>query len=252
MAVTSGTAPHLLVGLGEESHFRAVRVLEHGLDGVSFLLHAEGRQIPLETQVPGRHVIHAFLAAAAIARWMGLEWTEIQQAVAEARVDIRQRLLRGLSGMLIIDDSYNAAPASMKAALGLLESSPGGHVAVLGDMLELGSGEADAHAQVGIEAARVADWLVVLGPRAAWIAESAERAGLSRSRIMRVGSKRGAARSVLDIVARPVTVGASHTPTMPSDPARHRADAPIQWSVLVKGSRGMEMEEVVDILRGQV
>jgi UDP-N-acetylmuramoyl-tripeptide--D-alanyl-D-alanine ligase len=256
MAETSGIAPSVLVGFAECCHYRAASVVERGLEGVSFVLHAEGRSIPLETRVPGGHLVHAFLAAAAIGRHLGMEWAEVSHAVEAARVEVRQRILRDRPGVLIIDDSYNSAPMSIKSALSLLRASPGQHVAVLGDMLELGPGEESAHREVGAWTAEVADWLVARGPRAGWIAESANRAGMPETRIRRAATNAEAARAVLDIVTGKILAGARPGPTMPSEPEGRAAalelrESIVKWSILVKGSRGMEMEEVVERLRSE-
>jgi UDP-N-acetylmuramoyl-tripeptide--D-alanyl-D-alanine ligase len=233
MAVSSGIAPTSLVGRAPDCDVRALEVTAHGLEGLSITVRAEGREIRLRTHVPGEHTVHAFLAAIAVARFLGLDWETIA-AVAEAtRVDVRQRMLRGPDGMLIIDDSYNAAPLSVAAALELLKVAPGRKIAVLGDMLELGAEEEEAHRQVGGRAAEVADWLVVRGPRSAWIAEEAERLGFPAARVRRAGTNQETVEVVRSIVAEPGDTDTN------------------QWAVLVKGSRGMRMEEVVSGLRGE-
>ncbi len=228
MAVTSGVAKPILVGLAADSEYRAADVTSRGLDGLSFTLHAEGRTLDLQTRVPGAHTVHAILSAIVIAREMGMEWDAITEAVAAARLDERQRILRDSEGILIIDDSYNAAPMSVNAALSLLDASPGAKVAVLGDMLELGPGEEVSHRLVGQRAAQVVDWLVARGPRSRWIAEEAQRAGLAADRVIRVDTNDDAVRTVRAIV----TPGQG------------------EWAILVKGSRGMVMEEIVQGLRG--
>ena len=81
---------------------------------------------------------------------------------------------------LILDDTYNASPASMMAALNLLSDLVGRKVAVLGDMLELGQYEKHGHEMVGIRAAQVVDKLVTLGERGKMIAEAALAAGWNK------------------------------------------------------------------------
>jgi UDP-N-acetylmuramoyl-tripeptide--D-alanyl-D-alanine ligase len=81
------------------------------------------------------------------------------------------------NGAMILDDSYNASPASMLAALGVLADMPGRRVALLGDMLELGSAEAEGHRDVGEAAAAVTDALFTIGPRGPQIAGAAKAAG---------------------------------------------------------------------------
>ncbi len=269
MAQTSGVAPVLLIGSSPNCDYRALEVTVHGLEGLSFSLSAEGRRIPFRTRVPGTHTVQAFLSGVAVGRAMGMEWNELQEAVEQVELDARQRILRGPEGMLIIDDSYNAAPLSMNAALDLLRAAPGTKIAVLGDMLELGQGEEDAHRQIGERAAEVADWLIVRGQRSSWIAEGAAQRGLPADRSLQAGSNADAVETVRAIVTRKrvpggtkagATAGApSGSRTMTSaKPGMGEPVAPrfivgdIQWSVLVKGSRGMRMEEVVQGLRGDV
>ena len=96
--------------------------------------------------------------------------------------------------MTLVDDTYNASPRSVVAALDLLADLPGRHAAVLGEMLELGDAADEGHRLVGEAAARTADWLVVVGAGAAGIAEGAEAAGMDRSRVIRVRDAEGAAR----------------------------------------------------------
>lgn len=230
MAETSGIARSVLVGVHHTADYRAADVRAHGLDGCSFTLHAEGQSMEVRTGVPGAHTVHAFLSAAAVARALDMPWSEVKDALESVRLDLRQRLLRRGERVLIIDDSYNAAPMSMHASLELLAAAPGTKIAVLGDMLELGSLEERSHREVGARAARIADWLVVRGERSRWLAESAEAGGLPGERVIRAGSNAAAVAAV----ERIMTAG---------------ADA--DWAILVKGSRGMEMEEVVAGLRGE-
>ena len=138
----------------------------------------------------------------------------------------RGELIR-LGEVTILDDSYNAAPATMLAALDVLASLPGRRVAVLGEMLELGPESDQGHVEVGRAAARVADLLVVVGEDAGGIADGAREAGLDADRIFEVDDAE-AAHDVL----RPRLV--------PGD------------VVLVKASRGIELDRLVATLRREL
>jgi hypothetical protein len=89
-------------------------------------------------------------------------------------VPARLQAKAGINGATILDDCYNASPASMLAALSVLAESPGRRMALLGDMLELGSAEAEGHQAVGQEAAKVVDGLFTVGPRGALIAAAVD------------------------------------------------------------------------------
>jgi UDP-N-acetylmuramoyl-tripeptide--D-alanyl-D-alanine ligase len=230
MARASGTAPSILVGVGPDADYRADHIEARGLDGATFTLVAEGQTHEIHTSVPGTHTVHAFLGAAAVARSLDMTWAEVKDALENVRIDVRQRILRRGDHVLIIDDSYNAAPMSMHASLSLLAASPGTKIAVLGDMLELGALEEQAHREVGERAAQVADWLIALGPRSEWLADSAQLQGLPAERVLRTTSNSEAVAAVEQIIA---------ASTASSDGSE------IDWAILVKGSRGMEMEEVV-------
>jgi UDP-N-acetylmuramoyl-tripeptide--D-alanyl-D-alanine ligase len=96
---------------------------------------------------------------------------------------LRLVAVRSKTGALLLDDTYNASPESMLAALNLLDELEGRKVAVLGDMLELGPYEKQGHEMVGLRAARVADALLTLGPRGHLIAKAAQRSGMERTNI---------------------------------------------------------------------
>jgi UDP-N-acetylmuramoyl-tripeptide--D-alanyl-D-alanine ligase len=248
MATASGVAPVVLIGTAGDCQYRATDVTAQGLDSLTLTIEAAGQRVPLHTRVPGTHTVHAFLSGVAVGRALGMTWPEMVEAVELVRLDTRQRVLRGPESMLIIDDSYNAAPLSMNAALELLRVAPGTKIAVLGDMLELGDQEEAAHRQVGERAAEVADWLIVRGPRSGWIAEGATRRGFSPDRIVRVDSNAGAVETVRSIAGPGESIV---TRTMAgANPGLAEPERNVEWSVLVKGSRGMRMEEVVQGLRG--
>ena len=275
MAITSGIAPVRLVGLAPDCDYRAADVASEGLGGLSFTIRAEGRQVRVRTRVPGRHTIHAFLSAAAVARQGGMEWDELQGSFADVRLETRQRVIAGPQDMVVVDDTYNASPLSMKAALELLSAIPGTKIAVLGDMLELGAEEETAHRDIGARAAELADWLIARGPRSRWIAEEARRRGMPAGRVRAVDSNAEAAAAVAEIAglqgrhhgetisardagARTMTASRGRSQAVPSEGERQVTGEPgaaggttgrAQWAVLVKGSRGMRMEDVVPALR---
>jgi len=250
MAATTGVARTVLVGIGEACDYRAEEIHAHGLEGLSFRLRAPEAVLEIRSRIPGRHTVHALLAAAAAARELGLPWERVREGLEGAEMTVRQRRIRTRDDLLLIDDAYNAAPLSMRAALELLEASPGEKIAVLGDMLELGPDEVDAHHQVGAWAAETVDWLVARGPRAAWIADAALRRGLSPTRIVRAETNAAAAEAVRHIVGAAIPMTASTgRPTISSELDKTREP---RWTVLVKGSRGMAMEEIVDSLRGSL
>ena len=134
----------------------------------------------------GRHAVHNALAAAAVGGAAGLDLDAIATGLtAGSDATHRGELIR-LGEVTILDDSYNAAPATMLAALDVLASLPGRRVAVLGEMLELGRRATQGHVEVGRAAARVADLLVVVGEDAGGIADGAREAGLDADRIFEV------------------------------------------------------------------
>jgi UDP-N-acetylmuramoyl-tripeptide--D-alanyl-D-alanine ligase len=136
-------------------------------------------------------------------------------------------LVPARSGATMIDDCYNANPSSMEAALRTLAFLPrGSRIAVLGDMLELGEQAETTHQEIGALAAQTVDRLVVLGDFAPVVVSAARRAGLSSDRAVEVGSAEEAVRVVIPYL----------------NP---------QARVLVKGSRGMHLEKVVEGLRAR-
>jgi UDP-N-acetylmuramoyl-tripeptide--D-alanyl-D-alanine ligase len=148
-----------------------------GLEGISFMLEYGGESLRVRTRLPGRHLLPNALAAAAVALVEGMTLDEVAQALAVARIPLRLHVYRGRNDSTILDDTYNASPASMLAALELLADLPGRRIAVLGDMRELGSEEREGHRIVGREAARVAQVIYAVGELGYLIGEEAKRAG---------------------------------------------------------------------------
>ena len=116
----------LFYGLAEGAAVRATDVSSRGLDGVSFRLHYEGRSVAVETKLPGRHIVSNALAAAAVGLADGLSLEDVAGGLATADVQVRIRTHVGRNGATLIDDTYNASPASTLAALDLLAEIRGG------------------------------------------------------------------------------------------------------------------------------
>lgn len=174
----------LLFGLSEQCDVRATDVVSRGLNGVSFTIEYESKRVEASCPLPGKHHVYPALAAAAVAVNEGMSLGEVAAALAEARPELRLRVAPGLNGSTIIDDSYNASPASMLAALDLLSELPGRRVAVLGDMLELGAAEEEGHRRVGERAASACDVLFVTGERGRTIGDAARAAGHGDVRVL--------------------------------------------------------------------
>jgi UDP-N-acetylmuramoyl-tripeptide--D-alanyl-D-alanine ligase len=194
-----------------------------GLEGIRFRLHYRRETLHLRVPLIGRHSVHTALRAAAVGLTDGLSWQEIVDGLQTGRAQLRLVAVRTESGAIILDDTYNASPESTLAALNLLEDLEGRKIAVLGDMLELGQYEEQGHRMVGARAAEVANVLVTVGDRAKIIASAAANSGLSTSKIKEFD----AAEQTFDFLRENLTS---------------------QDVVLVKGSRGMQMEVIVAAL----
>ncbi len=214
----------LRFGLGPQAELRASDLQSFGLEGIACRLHHADTSLDLRLPLPGRHSIYTALAAAAAGLVLGLTWPEIVAGLQHAVLTERVQTLPGLSGATLIDDSYNAAPISTLAALDLLGDLPGRKLAVLGDMLELGAAEDEGHRAVGRRAAEVSDWLITVGPRARLTAKAAREAGMHAACVLACADTDEASRIVRPLLG-------------PGD------------YVLIKGSRGMEMERIVAALR---
>ncbi len=209
-------------GLSPQCQVRGEGLESHGLDGISFYLCARGERVPVRSPMPGRHNLHNLLAAAAVALEMGMTLEEVASALACARTDLRLRVVEGPRGSTIIDDSYNASPPSVLAALDLLGELPGRRLALLGDMRELGPADEEGHRQVGVRAAATTDVLLLVGERAPLMAEAAREAGHRDVRVL-LDKEEAAA-----LLAREL---------QPGD------------YLLVKASRALALETVVEALR---
>ena len=124
----------------------------------------EGAELQMQLPLAGRHNVLNSLAAAAAAHAVGASGEEIQTGLSQAHaVEGRLNLLPGRGGAMIIDDSYNANPASAKAALDYLSGKAGRRIFVLGDMAELGLNAGKFHSEVGEYARDRCDALITIG-----------------------------------------------------------------------------------------
>jgi UDP-N-acetylmuramoyl-tripeptide--D-alanyl-D-alanine ligase len=215
-------------GLGPGADVRATDVESHGVRGTSFTLRAPWGVRRLRSATPGRHLVPHALAAATVADHFSVPLEEVDEALAQgSHADHRMALVEATGGATIIDDTYNASPISVAAALEVLGESPlaagRARYAVLGDMLELGPDEERLHREIGARAAGVADALVAVGERGRWIAEGATTAGLRRV------SRADDADDAAQVVARDLAPGVGDL-------------------LLVKGSRGIELDRLVAAL----
>ena len=214
-------------GFAEDADVRAEEVESAGLDGMRFVLRAAGERRPVTIPTLGRLAVHNGLAAAAVGIAAGVDLDQIVQGLATGwSAPHRGQIVRA-GGVTIIDDSYNASPGSVKAALELLGGLPGRRVAVLGEMLELGDGHIAGHLDVGEAAAGVADLLVVVGDEALAIADGARDAGLDPARVLLLHDREAA----LDALR----------------PRLREGDV-----VLVKASRGIALDLLVDALKAEL
>jgi UDP-N-acetylmuramoyl-tripeptide--D-alanyl-D-alanine ligase len=135
--------------------------------------------------VLGEHIMSAALAALSVALAKGMTLEQACLALSSwETAPGRMRIIDGISGSIIIDDSYNASPVAVHAALDVLQSLTAHHrIAVLGDMLELGQYSDEEHRKVGAHVALFADALVVVGRRARGIAEAAIASGMNKERV---------------------------------------------------------------------
>lgn len=211
-------------GLSPEADLWANKVEGLGLEGVRFVMHYRGDSIHVRVPLLGQHSVHTVLRATAVGLTEGMTWQEIVSGLRSSQSQLRLMAVQGPRGSLILDDTYNAAPTSVIAALNLLSELEGRRLAVLGDMLELGEFEEAGHRMVGGRAAQVAQELLVVGERARWIADEAVRAGLPESRIVRCPDNQAATAYLREKVVE--------------------GDV-----VLIKGSRGMRMDQIVAALQ---
>jgi UDP-N-acetylmuramoyl-tripeptide--D-alanyl-D-alanine ligase len=171
-------------GIDPEADLWADNVEGLGLEGIRFRMHYQNETLHVHVPMIGQHSVHTALRAAAVGLADGLTWQEIVDGLHQGHMQLRLTAVRSESGALLLDDTYNASPESMLAALNLLFELDGQKVAVLGDMLELGQYEKQGHEIVGVRAAEVADRLVTVGTLGHLIANSARRAGMQFGKIV--------------------------------------------------------------------
>jgi UDP-N-acetylmuramoyl-tripeptide--D-alanyl-D-alanine ligase len=170
-------------GLDPSSDLWADELEGLGLEGIRFRIHYQKEILHVHVPMIGQHSVHTALRAAAVGLANGLTWQEILDGLNQGHNQLRLMAVRTEIGALLLDDTYNASPESMLAALNLLAELGGHKVAVLGDMLELGPYEKQGHEMIGVRAAEVADILVTVGMRGHMIATAARKAGLEARKI---------------------------------------------------------------------
>lgn len=181
------------------------------------------REIEANISAIGQTHISAVLAAVAVAKAMGIEDSLVQKGLMNYRpAPSRLSIIGGIKHSVIIDDSYNAAPNSMREAFAVLARMPNEHkIAVLGNMLELGAISDSAHEEVGKAAAGLGlDHLITVGESGRIIADSARAAGLDENKILSFDTSDEARKTVQNLL-KPAS------------------------AILVKGSQGVRMEKIV-------
>ncbi len=212
-------------GVEKSADVMAKEIRLRGAEGTSFKLILEGEEIEVNLPLLGRHFVPNALSAIAVASLFGIEVKKAKEALERFRpFPMRMEIIHLEGGKTLINDAYNANPRSMELALETLAEikGKGRAIAVLGDMLELGDFTEEAHRQIGEKVEELSiDLLLTMGEKAPLVVESAVRHGFEpkRTRVMESHSE---AISILKEVAQ-------------------EGD----W-ILIKGSRRMAMEKIVE------
>ncbi len=211
-------------GLDPSADLWADAIESRGLEGISFRAHHGDDAVYIKAPLLGRHSVHTVLAGIATGLVLGLGWDEIVAGLQHEDAQLRVFVVQGVGGATIIDDTYEAVPSSALAALNLLAELDGRRIVVMGDMIGLGAVEEEAHRMVGRRAAEVAQELVCVGPRARWIASEAVASGMPAEHILVLEHNNDVIDALVSLLR-------------PGD------------YVLVKGSYGVAMEQIVAALQ---
>jgi UDP-N-acetylmuramoyl-tripeptide--D-alanyl-D-alanine ligase len=210
-------------GIDQRADIKASGIKQDG-EFTDFTLDAKGSTVNVRLRTVGRHNIYNALAAAAAAVAVGMPLESIKRGLDEFAPVAMRSELKVVKGRTVLADHYNANPGSVKAALETLVTlRPGARsVAVLGDMLELGPSAGEDHRAIGRIAAHLGvDVLIAVGPLAKLMLEGAHEAGMPRERLFAAGSHAEAA-------------------------VRLAKESKNGDAVLIKGSRGMKMEKILE------
>jgi UDP-N-acetylmuramoyl-tripeptide--D-alanyl-D-alanine ligase len=223
----------LTFGTAGQADVRAAEVEDRGLSGLSFRLRAAGKVLPVESPLPGLHNLQNIVAAVATGVALGLDAEELLKGLGRIELSpLRSRISEYDGGWTLFNDAYNSNPVALKHTLRVISRSNGFNrrVAVLGDMLELGAGELEAHRECGAFLALSGiDELITVGPLAATLAEAAVAAGFEAGKVIAVPDSASAIAPTIQAIER----------------------NPPGTLVLVKGSRGVKMEKIVSELAGR-
>ena len=213
-------------GIEHDAEYRATNIRDRGLLGTRFTLVAERRELELELVLPGRHNLENLLAAIAAARIVGISWENIERGVAEVKPAYHRGVIIPWRGATIYDDTYNSNPYALARTLELMtQAEATRRVAVIGDMLELGEQEMDFHRQAGRAIPRSIDVVVGVGTRVEALLAGAREAGFAEANLRHFADAHAAGAFLRAFV-------------QPGD------------LVLVKGSRGVGLDQAVAMLEG--
>lgn len=218
---TKGVYKRISIGNNGKSDFIISDIADKGEEGISFTLEHEFQTQRFEMPVPGRHnAVNASLAVAA-ATELGITMAEAAKGLSKMELTDKRLNIKGRNGIKVIDDTYNASPDSMKAGIDVLMASKGMRkIAVLADMLEMGKESPEYHREVGRYAGqKKVDLLIAVGADAKYIAEGAADE-LEAENIRYYSNKKDLLKEIMNILQ-------------------------LGDMVLVKGSRGMAMDQIV-------
>ena len=214
--------------IDHEADYRAVEVRERGLLGATFVVEAEGGRHAFELTQPGRHNLENLLAAIATARLLKISWDSIGTGISLIKPAYHRGVIIPVRGATIYDDTYNSNPYALSRALVLLVQAEvaGRRIAVIGDMLELGTDELQYHRDSGAAIPREVDVVIGVGLRSRSLLEGAQQAGRVASALHHFDDSESAGRFLTEFI--------------------REGDL-----VLIKGSRGVGLDRAVAILQGE-
>ena len=193
-------------------------------EGITFKVDYKGNSVPIRISGAfGRQHVYAALAALGVSLSCDFNLIEAGEALNQYKPPPgRLRLIEGVKNTFILDDTYNASPAAVDAALDVLSEMPAKRrIAVLGDMLELGKYAVSAHKNIGDKVSKIAEIIFVVGPRAKFIGAEARESGFNGKNIFEFGVSQEAAKPLENLMKE--------------------GDL-----ILIKGSQSMRMEKIVE------